>query len=39
MARLNPLKAEWAATGQVNITGSHGPSPAIRELEIYGKAE
>jgi hypothetical protein len=24
---------------QLNITGSHGPSPAIRELEIYGKAE
>lgn len=24
---------------QLNITGSHGPSPAIRELEIYGKAD
>ena len=24
---------------QLNITGSHGPSPAIRELEIYGKTE
>ncbi|MCU0872284.1 MAG: hypothetical protein MUE50_08055 [Pirellulaceae bacterium] len=26
-------------TVQLNITGSHGPSPAIRELEIYGQAE
>lgn len=25
-------------TLQLNITGSYGPSPAIRELEIYGKA-
>jgi hypothetical protein len=24
---------------QLNITGSYGPSPAIRELEIYGKAD
>jgi HEAT repeat protein len=26
-------------TVQLNITGSHGASPAIRELEIYGQAE
>ena len=26
-------------TVQLNITGAYGPSPAIRELEIYAKAQ
>jgi hypothetical protein len=31
------LTATQCATIQLNITGYYGHSPAIRELEIYGK--
>ncbi len=33
------LPSTRCTTLQLNITGSYGPSPAIRELEIYGKVE